>query len=911
MERRRAFYHLLQFKIHIGIQIILVASFVALGYFMYQTQLAFLLAEVRRQGAEQVDLVAKTSLPALERGALYLVDEIAARAEFSPSVAYCLFLDASGRPLNDSEVRPGVRRFALAQTFPPDDVLVFSQEISRGGVVLGQVQLGMRVDKARAEAQRTIIQLIAAFAVVLGVIAVFLYFFLNRLIIQPVANLAELTETLARGEFVASNLDRRTDELGTLAAGFNVMSRNLRELYRSLEQKVAERTEELDRAFREVEAIFENSLVGIAVLSPDHRIVRANARFAAIFGYAPAEMPDVDPVHLHVSNRDFDLFVEKFFSQLPEVEIAQLEFQFRRKNGEIFWSQISAKALDEQDPNKGIIVVLEDITDRKKASELLRRHAEELRLAKEEADKATRTKSEFLARMSHEIRTPMNAILGMAEMLQETGLTEEQAEYVRTFSSAGELLLGIINDILDFSKIEVGQIKLETVSFDMHELVHDIHKLFVYRAEEKGLALSSSVAPGVAKRYEGDPFRIRQILINLVGNAIKFTHQGSVRLVVEDAVNEAGVPCCLFKVQDTGIGIRKDKVATIFESFAQADTSTTREFGGTGLGLAISKKLAELMGGDIWVESEVGRGTTFYVMLPLKPDFETAEVKPRSQVPSDLRILVVEDRPQAHDSLSALVRAWGISPQSVSHPADAVNRLRSGGVQLVLVDSQVDGEPGFETVQLLLGQGMDVPPLVLMVDSPQQLGELPSSTDVGPLAYVLRQERAVRLQEVVLDLLAQQQHRRLTRAGQQWKVLLVDDVEANRKVVELFLKNTNVVLSHAENGQVAVDRFMSEPFDLVLYGYGDAGHGWIGGHPAYPTLGARKARIFHAYRGPYGPCLSGASATMYGCRVYGLFGQASQEARLARYDRAVCRLAGNVAERCPGSGPAGLARSGG
>jgi PAS domain S-box-containing protein len=816
MEGRRAFYKRLQFKIHLGIQIILVVSFVALGYFMYRTQLDFLLAEVRRQGSEQVEMVAKESTAALERGAVYLLAEIAARAEFSPNVAYCLITDASGKVLNDGEVRTGMTRTALARSMHPDDLIVFTRDLSRAGVSLGQVRLGMRIDTARQEAQRTVIQLIAAFAAVLGVIAVFLYFFLNRILIQPVANLAELTEILARGEFVTSNLDRRSDELGILAEGFNAMSRNLRELYRSLEQKVAERTEELGAAFREVEAIFENSLVGIAVMTPDHRVVRANARFAAIFGYAPPEMSQVDPLHLHVSQRDFDLFVEKFFSQLPEVEIAQLEFQFRRKNGEIFWSQISAKALDESDANKGIIVVLEDITERKRASELLRQHAEQLRLAKEEADKATRTKSEFLARMSHEIRTPMNAILGMAEMLQETGLTEEQAEYVRTFSSAGELLLGIINDILDFSKIEVGQIKLEEVPFDLPELVDDLHKLFVYRAEEKGLSLSCALAPSLAPRYVGDPFRIRQILINLIGNAIKFTHQGSVRLMVEDAVNEAGVPCCLFKVQDTGIGIRKDKLSTIFESFAQADTSTTREFGGTGLGLAISKKLAELMGGDIWVESEVGRGTTFFVLLPLKPDFQAQVVPSATQVPAGLRVLVVEDRPLAHEGIASLVRSWGVAPQTASHPADAVNLVRSGQFQALLVDSVVDGESGFEVVRLVLGQDIDAPPVVLVVDSAQDLGHLPSPSVLGSVAYVLRSEKATRLQDVLLDLLAQHKHRRLTSGRQQWKVLLVDDVEANRKVVELFLKNTNVVLTHAENGQEAVDRFIAEPFDLVF-----------------------------------------------------------------------------------------------
>ena len=182
------------------------------------------------------------------------------------------------------------------------------------------------------------------------------------------------------------------------------------------------------------------------------------------------------------------------------------------------------------DLSKGIILILEDISDRRKASQMLRQHAEDLRVAKDEADKVTRSKSEFLARMSHEIRTPMNAILGMAEMLQESDLTEEQAEYVKTFSSAGELLLGIINDILDFSKIEVGQIKLESIPFSLRDLVDDVSKLFAYRAEEKDLKLVRFVSSDLAQRYIGDPTRIRQIIINLLGNAIKFTSQGGVTL---------------------------------------------------------------------------------------------------------------------------------------------------------------------------------------------------------------------------------------------------------------------------------------------------------------------------------------------------------------------------------------------
>jgi len=644
---------------------------------------------------------------------------------------------------------------------------------------------------------------------------------LNRLLILPVVNLSFLTESLSKGDFVTSNLDRRQDELGVLAHGFNNMSRSLKELYKNLEKKVDARTEDLNNAYHELQAIFDNSLVGIAVLSFDHRVIRANSRFATIFGYSSEEMPLVSPEKFHVSNRNFDEFVDKFFNRLGEREITQLEYQFRRKNGGVFWSQVSAKAIDPHDLNRGVILIIEDISDRKKASELLRQHAEDLRAAKDQADKATRSKSEFLARMSHEIRTPMNAILGMAEMLQETQLNAEQHEYVKTFSSAGELLLGIINDILDFSKIEVGQIKLESIPFNLRELTEDVNKLFVYRAQEKSLTLEKQVSAGLAQRYNGDPTRIRQILINLLGNAIKFTSDGGVTLSVTESVMDDGAPCCLFAVKDTGIGIPKSKLGTIFESFAQADSSTTREFGGTGLGLAISKKLVELMGGQLWVESEVGQGTSFLFKLPLIPDFQVQQTEFKLKIPVDTHLMVIESEPEGHESISSLVRSWGIVPVSCTSTAKAVDALsahkKDFSFQAILIDSFVDNEPGIEIVQLLLGQGIPFSNLVLAVESAESLGNLPSASEIGPLSYILKSERNAVLHDKIYEVVTESQRKRMTDFQEKgWKVLLVDDVEANRRVVELFLKSCNVSLVHAENGKIAVEKFIEEPFDLVL-----------------------------------------------------------------------------------------------
>jgi PAS domain S-box-containing protein len=821
MERKTSFFNLLQFKIHLGVQFILAACFFALGYFIYVTQLDFLVSDIRRQGEEQAAMVAEASVTAIQRESVYLLEELASKVEYSPRVAYCQIVDVVGKSFLTGQVRTGLTRDDLISAYSPKDVVMVTRDVLSGGKRIGQVKLGMFIDKARKEVQRTALQIVGAFAAVLSVIALFIYIFLNRVLINPVVNLSSLTKSLARGQFVTTNLDQRQDELGVLAHGFNIMSRNLKEVYQDLEKKVDERTEDLNNAYNELQAIFDNSLVGIAVLSSDQKVIRANSRFATIFGYSVGEMSLVAPDKFHVTSRAFDDFMARHYGRLAEREITQLEYQFRRKNGAVFWSQVSAKAIDPQDLSRGVIFVIEDISDRKKASELLRQHAEDLRRAKEEADNATRSKSEFLARMSHEIRTPMNAILGMAEMLQETSLNEEQREYVKTFSSAGELLLGIINDILDFSKIEVGQIKLESISFNLPELIEDVGKLFAYRAEEKSLTLTRKVSPGLAQRYMGDPTRIRQIVINLLGNALKFTSKGGVTLSVSESVMDNGAPCCLFGVKDTGIGIPASKLDAIFESFAQADSSTTREFGGTGLGLAISKKLVELMGGKIWVESEVGQGTTFLFKLPLTPDFQMQQTEFKLKIPVDTRILVIEDMPEAHDSVSSLIRSWGIVPTSRKSAALAIDALSANkgerAFQTIVIDSVVDREAGIDIAQLLMGQGMPLTSVVLVVESPEELEKLPGAAELGAVSYILKKECPTFLHDRIFEVISEAQRKRMSGFKEKsWKILLVDDVEANRRVVELFLKACNVTMVQAENGKIAVEKFMEEPFDLVL-----------------------------------------------------------------------------------------------
>jgi PAS domain S-box-containing protein len=695
---------------------------------------------------------------------------------------------------------------------------------SRGIEVIGQkianIEIYYDFQELIKETRLSITIFLTLLLTTLILMSVFLNFMLSRFVIRPVSLLHNAINKLQEGYLGETVSLPFKDEIGKMGSAFNAMSVELHD------GQVAIR--EAEEKYR---SIFENATVGIYRSTADDkgRLLTVNPAFARILGYAsPGEMimAVTDVSTQFYVNPDDRKRLQKLLKE--EGVVRGFETQVCRKNGEII--DISENSHEIRDENNKVLYyegIIDDITEKKQASQL--------KIAKEAAEAAAQTKSEFLANMSHEIRTPMNAIIGLSYLALKTDLTAKQRDYLKKIETSSKSLLRILNDILDFSKIESGKLNMERVNFDLTETLNNLATMVIVKAQEKeNLEVLFNVDPQVPHFLVGDPLRLHQVLLNLCDNAIKFTEHGKVVLTTE-MVEKADKKVTLrFSVRDTGIGINKKQMEKLFQAFAQADTSMTRRYGGTGLGLVISKFLVNMMEGDIWVESEVGKGSmfTFTAVFGLGVQKEDALLKSK-KILQGMKVLVVDEDAVTLDRLQSMLESFGFDV-SLTKSCDAglrqlENASEENPYELLLLDWQTVGRQDFEAS----GHPKNYSdyskiPTIIMVGKDSRDEIMRQAHQVGLESFLNKPFSQSDLFDMIIQTvnrytselirppaLDDQMILRLN-AIQGARILLVEDNEINQQLARELLEGVGFVVTIANNGFEAANIVQQEQFDAVL-----------------------------------------------------------------------------------------------
>src|SRR5580700_59551 len=679
---------------------------------------------------------------------------------------------------------------------------------------------------------------------------------LQRLISDPILDLARTALAVSSGKDYSLRVKKWSDdEIGFLFDRFNEMLGQIQErdialqqARESLELRVQERTvdlkkeivhktaaqEKLQHSLKELEDLkFALDQHAIVARTDERGIITfANDKFCSVSQFTREELLGQDHRIINSKYHNKEFFAG-LWKAIKSGEVWKGEIKNRAKDGSFYWVDSTIVPFrDGMGKPKQFIVIRMDITG-------LKRIEEELRAAKDAAEGASRAKSEFLANMSHEIRTPMNGIIGMTELALDTQLTVEQREYLNMVKTSAASLLTLINDILDFSKIEAGKLDLDVADFSLRQSIGETLKALGFRAHQKGLELAWRVAQDVPDYLAGDASRVRQVLVNLVGNAVKFTERGEVVVEIErDPTSTGEIVVLHFCVRDTGIGIAKEKQDMVFGAFTQADSSTTRKYGGTGLGLAITRRLIDLMGGKLWLESEPAVGSAFHFTIR----FELASAQPTPFYPdpkilSHASILVVDDNETNRIILVEMLGRWGMQVATAKDAREALEILGRAGSQAprfaaVISDLQMPHMDGFEFVENIRKSALFGQIPVLMLSSSAQQGEHERCRQLGISAHLAKPIQPSELLDAILSALSlhasepSEAHSKTQDETQEvlpqsnWrqgmKVLLAEDNAVNRTLATRLLQKHGHTVVVVENGRQALEALERETVDLVL-----------------------------------------------------------------------------------------------
>jgi two-component system sensor histidine kinase/response regulator len=646
---------------------------------------------------------------------------------------------------------------------------------------------------------------------------------------------------------------------------FEVPPRSIYVLHDISKRKKIE--DDIARQKKFFESLVINNPGAIIVLDEKERIASCNPAFEKLFGYTQDDIVGANLDTLITTDATLQEASQYTQQTLTGGTIHGIGKR-RRKNGTMVDVEILAVPVIVGEQKVGALAIYHDIT--------------ELISARQEAEDANSAKSEFLANMSHEIRTPMNGVIGMLELALDTSLTDEQREYLNISLQSAEALLSLINDILDFSKIEAKRMELESISFNLRTTVEDAAASLAQRAQDKGLELACLVSPDLAIDLKGDPGRIRQIIINLIGNAVKFTHQGEIVVRAEPVSETATHAAIYFSIQDTGIGIPIDRQQSVFERFTQADGSTTRRYGGSGLGLTICKQLVEAMGGEIGLQSSPGMGSTFWFQVT----FEKQPAEKRGTAPltlqpvnlSGMHILGVDDNATNRTILTKTLEGFGCRVDTVASGSKSIevlrNALRNGDpYQVVLLDMQMPGMDGEQIVRALKADPALKDIRIIVMTSIGQRGDASHLEALGCSGYLLKPVRQHMLYQALEAVMGREEEKEpaiITRhllAEQKQhsnqRVLVAEDNPINQKLAAILLNKAGYSVDAVENGLQVVEKAKEGKYHAILMdvqmpemdGFEATRRirEWEGDtHPRVPII----AMTAHAMKGDRGRCLA-------------------------------------------------------